>query len=174
MNKEVTPEQYHEMQVSQQSRTITMPMRTVFLAIAGVLVVLASFTAGTYYQKTKQPVAADSGQQALLPNGAGDTSQVGPGGSRMMSGAVGSVTAVDSESITISDARSGTSKTFTITSDTKIANNGATVAASDITTGSTVIIEPSVNNAALAAQIILNPQRMMGPGGATSSDPDAL
>lgn len=82
------------------------------------------------------------------------------GGPTRGGGTLGEVTKVSSDSITVSDKRSGTETTYKITSSTTIANGNSTASASDIATGDTVMISSSDNSTATAIQI--NPT-MGGP-----------
>ena len=82
------------------------------------------------------------------------------GGPTRGGGTLGEVTKVSSDSITVSDQRSGTETTYKITSDTTITEDSKTASASDIATGDTVMISSSDNSTATAIQV--NPT-MGGP-----------
>lgn len=82
------------------------------------------------------------------------------GGQARGGGILGEVTKVSSDSITVTDQRSGTETTFKITSDTTITEDSKTASASDITTGDTVMVRSSDSSTATAIDV--NPT-MGGP-----------
>ena len=82
------------------------------------------------------------------------------GGPTRGGGTLGEVTKVSSDSITVTDQRSGTETTYKITSDTAITEDSKTASASDIASGDTVMIRSSDNSIATAIQV--NPT-MGGP-----------
>jgi Domain of unknown function (DUF5666) len=149
----------HERQVTQNMQ-FAMPKPAVF-AIIGIVLLGFSFVGGMQFQKSKAPTAQS-------PNTTADTRQF-PGGSGGMNGMtgpgmqgmrpnLGDVTAVSDTSITIKNDRSNESQTFTINSDTKITNDGSTVAIDTIKTGDTVMVQADSDDDTVAARIILNPQ----------------
>lgn len=149
--------------------------RSALVAVAVVVGLGLSFLAGVQYQKGHTettvnglPVSAN-GEMA----GPGGMGMGGRYGARM--GGVGTVTAVSSSSITITQrsfgpdsSSSGTSKTYTIDDSTKITVDGSTASASDIKTGDTVFIRTSGSSSTLATQISVGD--MPGPGANTQSD----
>ena len=75
-------------------------------------------------------------------------------------GTLGEVTKVSSDSITVTDQRSGTETTYKITSDTAITKDSKTASTSDIATGDTVMVRSSDSSTATAIDV--NPT-MGGP-----------
>jgi hypothetical protein len=138
-------------------------------AIAGI-----GFYGGVQYQKGHQ-----TSVMTASTNGNGQfQGQSGFGGGRRFSnGAIGSVTAINSSSITVNDQRTDSSKTYAITSATTISDNQQTVDYSDIKVGDTVFVTASSSSTSDATRIIVNPQMMQpldnGSGsssGGTSTD----
>ena len=179
--REVSPEEYRRMQAGRQEqpmnsrqaggsyelpRFLRSPQwpRTV-LSMAVVLVsLLIGFAGGVHYQKQQ----TTSGAEAASQSGAAGNRFSGQGayGGRGFhrSGGVGTVSAVSGSSITIQNARTGSSQTFKITSSTTITNNGASTSASDIQAGDTVLIRTSSTDTSAAMSIAINPSFGGGPG----------
>lgn len=135
------------------------------LAAAGAVVILAaagSFVGGVQYQKGKAPSSATA-----MTRQAGQFG--GPGGGMARNGGIGTVTAISADSISISDQRSSATKTYAITSTTKITNNDATATYSDIAVGDRVLVQTSSTTSTDATSIAVNPTMMGGPGGTTDT-----
>jgi hypothetical protein len=75
------------------------------------------------------------------------------GGPTRGGGTLGEVTKVSSDSITVTDQRSGTETTYKITSDTVITEDSKTASASDIASGDTVMIRSSDSSTATAIDV---------------------
>lgn len=131
------------------------------LIVGVVLVGVASFFGGVQYQKGKNNTAATTAGQSQGMGGNGMT-MMGPGGGQRM-GEAGTVTAVNSSSISFNSQRTGSAVTYAITSSTKITDNGATVTASDIAVGDMVLVESSGSGSTTATNIIVNPSPNGGP-----------
>lgn len=129
---------------TQQANTNRMIIYVVVL----IVVALVSFYAGSAYSNHKNKMI--SGSYASQQGGG-----FGGGYSRGGNRAFGTVSSVNSSSITVNDIRSGSSKTFNITSSTTILENGASVSVSNITTGSNVIVSADSSNN--ATRIMLTP-----------------
>jgi hypothetical protein len=131
----------------------------IFLVVLAFLIVAGlSFWGGTSYQKSHTHVAV-SNVSSNYGGGAGGFS--GRGG---YGGGFGTVTAISSTSISVQNARSGTTTTYAITPSTVITDNGATVTYSDIANGDTVIVMASSTSSTTATTINVNPS-YGGPGG---------
>lgn len=144
-------------------------------AIIAAVVVLCgiSFVAGMGYQKghTKTATSQNTGQFGQGGNQGGFG---GPGGG-FRNGQrpnVGEVKAVSSDSITISNQRSGSDQTFKLTSSTSVNNDGNSASVSDIKVGDTVVIQTDSSDTSTATQIILNPN-FQGPQPSSSSQDDS-
>ncbi len=159
---------------TKQQNKVTIGLSRNAIFIIGVIVIaVVSFFGGVQYQKGQHVAILTTASQA------GRQSQGGFGG-RMggaRSGGFGTVTAVSSDSITISQrsfgpdaSGSGTSKTYTINASTAITDNGTTATSSDINTGDTVIIRTSDTTSTVATQITVNPT--IGGGGGQQQQPD--
>ena len=156
--------QYH----SVQPRDVSKRTNFGVIIIVAVIMLAGGFVGGMQYQKSKSTSTSGGFQN-------GQTG--GPGGMRQRNGGFGTVTAVSSDSITVSEqsmpgvsssTSSTTTKTYTITSSTTITNNGSTVSASDIAVGDSVMIQTSSSTSSTATQITVNPT-MGGPSGTQSS-----
>ena len=133
-------------------RRVTFSLRTAGLIAVVVFLCVLSFFGGRQYQKHhggSSNAAASSGR-GNFPGGGGF------GGARR-SGGIGSVTAISSSSITVNDQRSGSSKTYSITSSTQITDNGSTVDYTDIKTGDTVLVSADSSTSTTATRILVNP-----------------
>lgn len=137
-----------------------LPLIVVGAVLVGLIV---GFTSGTFYQKAQAPNGnsrsplAQSGQ-----NSSRFDSQFGGGGrnfggQRRLGGNGGEVTAVDSNSLTTKNARTGESKTYSIGSDTVIIDQGQTTTLDTIKTGDQVTISVSASDASHAVVIQLVP-----------------
>ena len=130
------------------------------LVIAAVILAAVSFVGGMQYQKGKTPAATT---KTTAAQGAGSRSGFG-GGFNRGDRALGTVTAVSSTSISV-QTRSGSSKTYTITSSTTVTDNGQSSSVSDIQTGDTVIMTLDSSNTQDVSSIMLNPSFGGGFGG---------
>lgn len=154
MAKELTPTEYQQMvSASNKQSGSNNYAKAGGLVLVAIILCGISFAAGMSYQKnhTKGTLTASTGGGQFGPPG-------GTGGLR--SGQrpnIGEVKSVSSDSITISDSRSGSDKTFKITSDTTVSNNGTSGSVSDIKTGDTVIVQADSSDSSTASRIILNP-----------------
>src|SRR4030042_5480459 len=121
-----------------------------------VIFTAGGFFGGVFYQKNK--VKSANGNV----NGQVSENNQGPG--RMGAGMngqrpnMGTVTAINSSSITIENSRSSSEKTYTITSSTKVSNNGETASLDDIKVKDEVMIMTNSSKSSEAAQIMLNPE----------------
>jgi hypothetical protein len=158
----------------QNNNRITHPknyrFRPLILTVVVIALIVASFVGGMAYLKKNQ-TTANTGSKNGFSGFGGQSGQGRPNGGQM--GGFGTVAAISSTSITVQNPRSGTSKTFTITSSTTVTNNGSTASISDIKTGDMVIVRPASSGSTTASQIIVNPTMNGGPGnfgGAASTD----
>lgn len=108
---------------------------------------------------------------------AGQYGGFGGFGGRRLNSAIGSVTAISTTSISVNDQRSGTTKTYSITSSTTITKAGAAATTADIAVGDTVMVRASSSTSTTATTIIVDPQ--LGAGQSTapstsSTDPNAV
>lgn len=138
-----------------QKRSKNLP---IFLSVAAVLLLAASFYGGVSYEKSVSKTT-QTGTVGTFGNGTGGPS----GGSRVRNGSFGTVTAVSDTSITVNESRNNTTMTYAITSSTTITNNGSAGSVSDIKIGDNVLIEASSSDAKTATRIIDGIQG--GPGG---------
>jgi hypothetical protein len=125
------------------------------LLITGGVVLIGgfSFYGGTLYQKSKTP-ANNNTANSSYPGGGQNFS-----GPRRMS--LSQVTAITSTGITVTT--DGTSKSYTINSDTTISKDGATATAADIAVGDNVAIVATSNDDSIARRIVVNPTFGDGP-----------
>lgn len=92
------------------------------------------------------------------------------GGGQMQNGGFGTVSAVSDGSITITEQRQGTTtKTYTITTDTKIIDGTATATVGAIATGDRVMIQTDGSTSTTATQITINPEMPSGGPGITTN-----
>jgi hypothetical protein len=135
-------------------------------AILAILFAAGGFFGGVFYQKNK--IKSVNGNV----NGQFSENNQGPMGAGMNGQRpnMGTVTAVSSSSIKIKDTRSNSEKTYTITSSTKVSNNGDTVSADDIKVDDEVMIMADSSESSEAAQIILNPEQGGGFGPPSSNN----
>ncbi|HVV26021.1 MAG TPA: hypothetical protein VHC21_03240 [Candidatus Saccharimonadales bacterium] len=147
------------------ARRVTISLKSVGLVAAVIVLCGLSFVGGRQYQKHHGSSANSSATAA-----GGGLAGGRFGGGVRREGGIGSVTAISSSSITVSDQRSGTSKTYSITSSTQITDNGSTVDYTDIKTGDTVLVTASSSSSTTAARILVNPSfggGMAAPGGSS-------
>ena len=126
----------------------------------------AGFIGGMSYQKHHQSSTTSSSANQM--GTAGGFGGRGGGGFRNSLRAVGTVTAVDSSSISIQERRTGTTTAYTISSSTTVTNNGQSASVSDIKVGDTVVLTKASSTSQAATQINLNPS-FGGAGAAPSS-----
>ncbi|HUC89510.1 MAG TPA: hypothetical protein VMR45_01805 [Patescibacteria group bacterium] len=126
------------------------------LILAALLVAAAagSFIGGMKYQKshTSNPSVA-SGFNSNGPSGNG----MGMDKNFNRGGTLGSVTAINDSSITLTDQRTSEAKTYSISSSTKITNSGSTATTADIKAGDTVMVAASSSDSTAASSILINP-----------------
>lgn len=133
----------------------------------GIVLVVLGFLGGIQYQKH----AGNKGNIAQQRAGQGLAGRFGAGRTRAARGGFGTVTAVSATSITVQNSRTGESKTYAITNGTKVTNNGAAAAVSDIQTGSMVLVQTSTSDAGTATAIVINPSFGGGFGGTSDQLP---
>jgi hypothetical protein len=138
-------------------RTVTYSQNSVLGVVAAIILLLLSFYVGTLYQKSHVAYGFGRGKQAGL--------RARHAGRKLAN--LGTVSAVNSSSITISTFLSGTSKTFTINSSTKVVNNGQTASVSDIKSGDRVLVRTGGSGSTTATQIDINPNIGQGMSGMT-------
>lgn len=139
-------------QSGSRGHKVTIPLHSAGLVIAVIILCGLSFWGGASYQKHHTKSTPTAG---TTPNFSGGGAG-GFGGARR-SGGFGQVTAVSSSSITVTNPRSGTGMTYTITGSTTISDNGQAVTVSDIQTGETVLITTSGSGSTTATSIMVNP-----------------
>ena len=107
----------------------------------------------------------------------GQSAQGGMGRMGQNRGTMGTVTSVSNSSITVKDTRQNESVTYTITSDTKVTNDGETAAVSDIAVGDTVMVRTGSSSSSngssstkTATRIEINPT--MGGEQGSAGGPD--
>lgn len=129
--------------------------------IAGLAALLIAMVAyGIGYQTSRGMLGGRGGMGSgigMMRGGDRDdrgTLSTGLRGRGMMGGAVGEVTAVSSDSISIKDTMRGGSVTYKIDSSTKVTENGTTKTVSDIKTGDTVRVSATGGDTTIATTII--------------------
>lgn len=112
----------------------------------------------------------------------GNQGAAGMGRMGMMGAGIGTVAEVSETSISVetqappmgansqSDNSSGQTKTYKISSDTKITDSGKTVAAVDIKSGDRVLVQASDSDESTASSIEINPQMRGGRGMTNQND----
>lgn len=167
MEQQVSGEEYRQMTVSSRQskntnkRTVNLPV--IWLVII-VIVGVACFLIGESYGKDHavKSAGATASRRGNLAGGFGGANR----GLR----AFGSVTAISSSSITISNQRTGADSTYNITSSTQITDNGQSVTYSDIQIGDVVVITKASTTSSNASAIDVNPSFGGFPGGAPSTN----
>ena len=122
-----------------------------------IILPIAGFFAGVQYQKQT------SGSAAQNTNG-----QIGSGPRMFRGGAFGTVKAISSTGITVTERRGNTDKTYTITSDTTYKNGTAAAQASDVKVGNTVMLELDTSDTSKVKTITVNPTMMRSDSGPTT------
>ncbi len=142
--------------------------KIIAVVVLALVIGLGGFFAGVGYQKGKVTTVANASTTGQAGQGAAGA-QGGFGGraGRSMNGSLGTVTAVSSTSISVADQRSSTTKTYDISGDTTVSDNGATAAVTDITVGDTVLVSTGSSTSTAATRIMLNPSF----GGQSSDTP---
>ncbi|MFI5270871.1 MAG: hypothetical protein ACHQT9_02400 [Candidatus Saccharimonadales bacterium] len=153
-DKIVSGEEYRAMSRENHSaKKYQMNMsKNAFLIIGAIILLAVGFFSGVSYQKS-QKVTASSSTTATNGFAGGGAA----GGRFRNGGGFGQVTAVDSSSISIQNPRSGTTKTYTIDSSTKITDSGQSVSTSDIQVGSIAFVSVSSPGSTSASSIDVNP-----------------
>lgn len=136
-------------------------------ALSSVLVLggLGGFAIGMAMGKSGTTPTGDFAGQNR--SGGPDGGFGGPGMGRM-NGAMGTVTAVNSSSITVENQLRGGTSTYTIGSSTTVTDGGESASVSDITVGERVLVRTSQDDSGAAASIMLNPSFGGGNPGAES------
>lgn len=143
------------------------------IALTALVVVIlcgVSFMGGMAFQKKQN---SDTSTPSFA-QGQGGFSQNGSGG--RISGGFGTVTAISSSSITVKNSHSGSSKTYTITSNTTVKNGTTTASVSDIKVDDSVLVRTSSSDTKTASSITINPEMPImnggphGSGGNSSQD----
>jgi hypothetical protein len=127
-----------------------------FIGIVALIIVVGlSFWGGAQYQKShsSSKVATTTSSASNFSGGFGGGGYVG----RAAYGSFGTVTAISSTSISVQDTRSGSTKSYVITSSTIITDNSSTVTYSDIQDGDTVIVTATSTSPTTATRINVNP-----------------
>jgi hypothetical protein len=122
-----------------------------------IILPIVGFFAGIQYQKQTTSTAANAPQFSNRL------------GSMMRNRAIGTVKSIDSTSITITERQNSTDKTFTLTSSSTYKNGTATAAASDVTTGSTVLLTLDSTDNTKVTAVTLNPT-FQRPSASTQDD----
>jgi Domain of unknown function (DUF5666) len=149
-NNSVSGEEYRHM-VATSRPPKKRRWDTALAAVAAAVVVAAlGFYGGMRYQKNHDKNTLASSQFGVNRAGGGAFFRGG--------GGLGQVTSISPSSITINNFRTGSSQTFSITSSTKISDNGQAVTPSDIKTGDTVVVRGAGQGSTTADTIIVNPQ----------------
>ncbi len=148
---------------SSKKTRVTISVNHLILVAIVVAACLISFLGGVVYQKHHNPVSTAT---SLTTSGNASGFR-GKGGYGRRLGSFGQVTSVSSSSITISDMRTGSTMTYSVTSTTAVTDNGQTSSISDIQTGDTVLVTTSSSSSTVATRILVNPSF----GGGSSSTP---
>ncbi|HEY1645123.1 MAG TPA: hypothetical protein VGF75_01920, partial [Candidatus Saccharimonadales bacterium] len=128
---------------------------TIIKLVVVILIVLLAFWLGVVYgHHNKANITTAGGFSSSRGNFAG--------------GGFGTVSAVSSTSITVSNQRTNAATTYSITSSTKITDDGQTVSVSSIADGERVIVEPTSSGGTVAGSILVNPS-FGGFGGGSST-----
>lgn len=171
-------EMAHQHQHQHHQQQITSAGSKTGLIIVVAVCSLLIGGAGGYaigHSKSSSANLPGSGQMGSFGSGS-SSGQGGPGGRMgMMGGAMGTVTAISSDSITVEDQMNSESKTFSITSSTTVTEGGSTASLSDISTGDTVMVRTarssssSSSSSSVATSIVINPTMPSGSQGAGPS-----
>ncbi len=133
--------------------------KRILFIVAAIAYSVIIFYLGISYQKnhSKSAIASSATNQF--------SGFSGRGGAGFANRLFGPVTAVNSGSITVQNARTGTTTTVAINSSTVITENQQTVGVSSITVGSNVMVSLNPSNTSIAATInIINLSGSQGSG----------
>jgi hypothetical protein len=174
---QMMPGQEAQAMPEQQTQAIPVKPQRAWLKPLIAAIVMVVIAAGSFFIG----VAFESGRKSAANNAATapQTQQLGPGQSAPRNGpftgngqrvrAIGTVTAINSSSISIKNARDNSTSTYSITNSTLIQNNGQNASASDIKVGDTVIILTDASQSNLATSIMINPPNIRNGGNSGSS-----
>ncbi len=134
------------------------------MAVVAALIILpiAGFFTGMAYQRQTN---AASGA-AITQSG----TRGGRFGGMMHNRGIGTVKAISATSITITERFNNTDKTYTLTSSTAYTNGTAAASASDVKTGSTVMLTLDPSDTTKVTTVTLNPRLMFRGSGSTAPD----
>lgn len=150
-NNQMSGEEFEAYQSNRShKKTLSFPI----VPMLGVLVVIAlmtgSFLAGIQYQKQQQ--------KSITPALVGQNNGFGGQGQPKRGfGDMGTVTAITDTAITVKNAQSGATKTYTIGTSTTITEDGNELTATQIQVNDSVLIQTDTADTAVATQIIVNP-----------------
>lgn len=134
---------------SKNKKTLTFSLLPI-LGVLGIIALMAGcFWAGIEHQKQQ-----DKNTMPMTRMGGGFGTQ-DQAGRRM--GEIGTVTAVSSDSITVMNSRTDSSKTYQLTSTTTITKDGQTIESSSISIGDTVLVQLDSANISTVSRIIVDP-----------------
>jgi hypothetical protein len=121
------------------------------VAVIAALIILpvAGFFAGVQYQKQTNPTS-DNGR----------TAQFGNGPRMFRGGAIGTVKAISDTSITVTERRDNTDKTYTLSSSTTYKNGTSDAKASDIKVGDTVMLTLDSTDNTKVTTVTINPTNL--------------
>ncbi|HUB93927.1 MAG TPA: hypothetical protein VMB52_05485 [Verrucomicrobiae bacterium] len=145
--------------------------RSAFIVVGAVLIAGLGFLGGMQYQKGKTPATTAQTTSGTQQTGTGGAGGYGGGSFRRGDRAFGTVSSVSSSSIAI-QTRSGSTATYTITSNTSVTNDGQTASVSDIQSGDTVALTLDSSNTQDVSSIMLNPS-FGGFGGNSGGAPSS-
>jgi hypothetical protein len=151
---------------TQVTSSITRPKISVplLVAIVAVIVAAGSFFGGVEYQKGNQKTVSTTTTRGFSQSG----TTTGTGGfSGQRRGGFGTVSAITTSSISLTNARTSTSTTYSITSATTVTDAGSASTVSAIQTGDRVMVTTASTSSTVATQISINPT-MGGFGGSGS------
>jgi hypothetical protein len=124
-----------------------------------IILPIAGFFVGIQYQKQ----TGGGTTTAQLANGRLN-------GNMMRDRAFGTVKSIDNSNITITERRTNTDKTYTLTSSTTYQNNTVTAAAADVKTGDTIMLTLDSSDNTKVTTVTINPT-FERPAAQNSSDP---
>jgi hypothetical protein len=164
MEKQISGEEHQRMILEgSHKRSNSNNGKSVWLIILALVLLGLSFYGGVVYQKHHEPKTVASTNSASRIN-----STVAGGGGFRSGGArpiFGTVTAIDSSSISVQNSQTGTVSTLTITSSTTITDNGQSETTSDIQVGDSVAVFSSTTASTDASRILVNPSYGGGSSG---------
>jgi hypothetical protein len=166
MDQYISPEEHAAQQVNENAKP--KKLNPVFVVLGAIVLLALSFFGGTRYEKAHVTNATTTTASTGQPGSRGSFGGGGPGGFSNGDRVIGTVSSASSTSISVKDARSGSTTTLSISSSTKITDNGSTVTASDIQAGDTVLVSKSSSSSTTATTIMVNPS-FGGQGGGQAS-----